>query len=224
MAAGHEPSPFMRGRVMQRGSILSPVVLSSLLAATAGCSAGERPATPPSGATALLGLGDSLTYGAHSLTDVSLPTTGYVDDFDNMLVPPPPITNYGCPGETSASFLGLTAPCPFQGMHPLHTRFSGTQVSAATTFLAGAPNAAVLLSVGGNDARAFLQGCGSPNPDPACVSSQLPSAVAAYGANLSMILDALEAQSASAPIIVINLYNPFRTGTAADVQTDGFIG
>src|ERR1700682_836898 len=91
-----------------------------------------------------LALGDSLAYGFQlgkylaELPNVNAATftTGYVDDFAAMVravQDPLPAVNFGCPGETTASYF---AGCAFsQAGGPLHNGYGGSQEAAALAVL-----------------------------------------------------------------------------------------
>ena len=90
-----------------------------------------------------LALGDSLAYGyqyAKFLAefpniDATSFDTGYVDDLAARLRTVRPgiqTVNYGCPGETTASYF---TGCAYQATFPLHVGYSGSQAAAALAFL-----------------------------------------------------------------------------------------
>ena len=63
--------------------------------------------------------------------------TGYVDVFASELhsiEPAIQVVNYGCPGESSSTFIRSGCPVALNGF-PLHDPFSGPQLDAAIAFL-----------------------------------------------------------------------------------------
>ena len=90
-----------------------------------------------------LALGDSFTYGFQGPKFAAgLPpsayNTGYVDDFGarlRQIQPNITTVNYGCPGESTTSF--INGPCPWSAAgQQLHDAFAGSQLDAAVAFLA----------------------------------------------------------------------------------------
>ena len=71
--------------------------------------------------------------------------TGYVDDFGlrlRQIQPTITTVNYGCPGETTSSF--MTGPCLWTTLgQQLHDNFSGSQLGAAIAFLKAHPGEVV---------------------------------------------------------------------------------
>jgi lysophospholipase L1-like esterase len=162
-----------------------------------------------------LALGDSLTYGFSTAKALAgLPpsafTTGYVDDFAARLTAiRPRITtvNYGCPGETTTSF--LTGPCVWRAAgHALHDDYPGAQVDAAVAFLRTHRGAVspITLTLWGNDLRLFVTACGG---DPDCLHRTAPGAISQLTANLATILHRVRAAAPDAEIIVTGAYSPY---------------
>src|SRR5262249_27988304 len=86
--------------------------------------------------------GDSIAYGYQLLKVLAgLPpsafNTGYVDDFGvrlRQIRPGISTVHYGCPGESTVSF--ISGPCPWSAAgQQLHDPFSGSQLDAAVSFL-----------------------------------------------------------------------------------------
>ncbi len=160
-----------------------------------------------------LALGDSLAWGLQPAT-VDF-THGYVFDFSAMLAQVrPDITtlNYGCPGETTSTF--LTIHCTNVGQP--HNNYSGSQMSAALAFLRAHRGqvSPITLDIGGND-LATLYGC-LLQPDPvSCVNGGLPGVLGTVQANLDQALSDLRTAAPNAEIIVMQYYNP----TAATIPT-----
>jgi lysophospholipase L1-like esterase len=160
-----------------------------------------------------LALGDSHTYGfQNSKFFAGLPpaafNTGYVDVFATRLrVIRPDITlvNYGCPGESTSSF--IVGPCLFNELGlPLHDAFEGSQLDAALAFLAAHPGqvSPITLQLFGNDMLDLFRSCAG---DFACIQREAPSAIELFGQRLTVILDRLRAAAPSAEIIVMGGWN-----------------
>lgn len=160
-----------------------------------------------------LALGDSLAYGyqdamfraeaaAGDIDPATFP--GYAGDFAGMLREirhNVRLVNYGCPGETTASyFVGCTFSAV--GHFPLHNTYSGSQEAAALAFLRAHRGqvSPITLDNGANDVTPCMS-----SPDPTC----FPNAIAAVGANLDRALAELRAAAPNAEIIVMKYYDPF---------------
>jgi lysophospholipase L1-like esterase len=167
-----------------------------------------------------LALGDSITYGFQlSRARAGLPpsafNTGYVDDFGARLqqIQPSIITvNYGCPGETTKSF--IDGPCPWTaGGGQLHDSFSGSQLGAAVAFLRAHPGdvSPITLTLWGNDVREFVGSCTDESGaiDPVCIQKGIPGFFHGVSTNLDTILGKLRAAAPNAEIIVTGTWDSF---------------
>jgi lysophospholipase L1-like esterase len=191
------------------------IVLAVLLASA---DQGSRPAgaappptfNPPK--QFYLSLGDSLAYGLqfqkyndeYPNVIASTFNTGFVDDFAALLAAVRPgiqTVNYGCPGETSDTF--LTGGCGWlqDPANTLHTPFTGSQMSAALAFLGAHPGqvSPITLDMGIND---LLFGCGL-TPD--CAAQTLPQITT----NLNAILSALRQAAPYSEILVVQYDDAF---------------
>jgi lysophospholipase L1-like esterase len=198
-------------------------LLALAVALTAGCSARPdasgpqgvlasitTPATSARTTTAApstgwyLALGDSLAAGRQPTTG-DQPTRGYAGPVLAGLQQTEPGTqlkNLGCSGETTGSLLrgGL---CRYP---------EGTQLAAATAFLAAHPGAVplVTLDIGANNVLA----CAGAAIDPTCAANATTSAAT----DLASILGRLRAAAPQARIVVLTYYNPllaaYRQGAA----------
>jgi len=160
-----------------------------------------------------LALGDSLAYGyqqakfdagvAAGHLDAAAFNTGYVDDFAALVravQDPLPTVNFGCPGETTASYF---AGCGFsRAGGPLHNAYVGSQEAAALAFLRAHRGQVGLITLdnGAND----ISPC-QTSPDPACI----PNALAQVAANLNRALGELRQAAPHAEIIVMQYYDPY---------------
>ena len=186
------------------------VALIVLLGALAGAARGTSGTQ-----TFYLALGDSITYGiqptkAKPGAPPSAFHTGYVDVFAARLRKRSPqleVVNYGCPGESTVTFVRGGCPAFRDGIE-LHDAFQGSQLKAALSFLQAHPGevSPVTLTLFGNDwLPLLLDTC---TGDVACVRKRGPSAIASFGSRVRSIVQRLRAASPSAEIIVTGAWNP----------------
>ena len=171
-----------------------------------------------------LALGDSLAYGFQSFKFAEdLPpsayNTGYVDVFGARLrqIRPAIVTvNYGCPGESTESF--VTGGCIWTTTgHLLHDSFSGSQLQAALTFLIAHPDqvSPITFTLGTNDLPGLLTPCTvNGNIDGNCVLQNAPSFISNVVGRISAILHALRSAAPSAEIIVMGAPDPYISALA----------
>jgi lysophospholipase L1-like esterase len=162
-----------------------------------------------------LALGDSVTYGYQASKIVPGFTaedfdTGYVDVFAaelRRIQPSIRVVNYGCPGESSTTFISGRCPVVQTGF-PLHDPFSGPQLDAALAFLRAHPGevSPITITLWGNDVRELLAACG---PDLSCVRSGAPATIDRLASNLDSILRRLRAAAPHAEIIVTGAWDSF---------------
>jgi lysophospholipase L1-like esterase len=161
-----------------------------------------------------LALGDSLAYGFEQAKFSAGATaqtfdTGYVDDFAaaiHALRPDVGVTNYGCPGETTSSYLSGCAWHAVYGL-PLHSTYTSSQETAALAFLHAHPGqvSPITIDLGANDALGVISGC---HFDSTCIGQALPGVLQTIGANTSLTLAHLRAAAPRSEIIVMQYYNP----------------
>jgi lysophospholipase L1-like esterase len=159
-----------------------------------------------------LALGDSYAYGFQNSKFVAgLPPaafdTGYVDVFAARLRAIRPnitVVNYGCPGESTTSF--IVGPCPFHALGQLHDGFEASQLDAATAFLAAHPGqvSPITLQLFGNDMGELIRSC---DGDFVCIQRAAPAAIASFGQRLAAIVDRLGAAAPDTEIIVVGGWN-----------------
>jgi lysophospholipase L1-like esterase len=157
-----------------------------------------------------LALGDSLAFGFQQAKFLAnLPTenpsvfnTGYVDDFSTMLQTFKPAirtVNFGCPGETSVSF--IVGPCVYAQHFQLHNSYgtASNQLDAALDFLKlhRGQVSPITIDLGAND----VDGC---NLDLTCIQA----GIANVATNMRTILTDVRDAAPSAEIIVMEYYNP----------------
>jgi lysophospholipase L1-like esterase len=159
-----------------------------------------------------LALGDSITYGvqnarlAAGLPPAAFP--GYVEPFaDRMRTfePDLQVVNYGCPLESTSTFIAGPCPGKLVGV-TLHDDFEGSQLNAATTFLNAHRGqvSPITLHLFGGDLRELNAACGG---DQACVLARAPAAIAQFEIRLGTILEQVRASAPDAEIIVIGAWN-----------------
>jgi lysophospholipase L1-like esterase len=154
-----------------------------------------------------LSLGDSMAYGYQpTKPDTAGPAafdTGYVDVLAARLRKISPgirVVNYGCPGESSLTF--MRGGCEFP-RKKLHNTFRGTQLAAALSFLKAHEGevSPVTVTLWGNDLAPLSQR-----------GKKAPSEIAAFGARFGSILKQLRAAAPTAEIIVAGAWNPEANG------------
>ena len=196
----------------RRRSVCALLAAATLSSAAPAWSADPAPKfNPPK--QYYLALGDSHAYGFQSWKFAAgLPpaafNTGYVDMFAlrlRAIRSDIAVVNYGCPGESSTSF--LAGPCPFTALGlPLHDEFEGSQLDAATAFLTAHPGlvSPITVQLFGNDMLDLIRRCAG---DFACIQGEAPAAIAALGRNLRVILGRLRQAAGEAEIIVLGGWN-----------------
>lgn len=163
-----------------------------------------------------LALGDSLAFGFqfHIFNQhfPAVPPTlfehGYVDDFRQMLHPIRPdieTINYGCPGETTDSFIRGGCLYTLQGF-PLHDSYSGSQLDAAITFLRAHHGqvSPITFNLGTNDLNVLSDRCGD---DVSCYKREGPIVIDQIAEHLDEILGALRAVAPTSEILTFTNYN-----------------
>ena len=216
----------MRLRLAAVSVILVALVAGALPAAAESSEQSAKPGKY------YLSLGDSLAFGFQQAKfndlfpneNPAAFNTGYADDFAAALRTIRhhlTTVNYGCPGETTTSFINGPCPYPF-ALHNAYTK--GSQLATAVDFLEDHPKQVnpITIDLGSNDALALLHACGIPPLTPAalqCVSPQVPGLVNQVATNLRTIIATLHNASPNSEIIVLNLYNPF---IVFDSPLDGF--
>jgi len=198
---------------MALGRIAAVGVCAVALGLVASVALGSPRSVAASPERYYLALGDSLTYGLQpAKVDAGLPPsrfrTGFVDVFAarlRKLVPSIRVVNYGCPGESTVTF--VRGGCPWlNGGRELHDSFSGSQLQASLAFLHAHPGqvSMITLNLGGNDAEAFSTAC---RGNFACARSRAPRAIAQIGSRLGSILHRLRLAAPKANMTVIGVWN-----------------
>jgi lysophospholipase L1-like esterase len=197
---------------LRRSIIVISITILALISSAAPASAEATPIfNPPK--RYYLALGESIAFGyQRSKVIRGLPPsafdTGYVDVFADRLRairPDLTVVNYGCPGESTVTF--VQGDCIWTSLgNLLHDAFSGTQVDAALAFLSehSGQVSPITITLWGNDVGAFVNSCGG---DLDCIFDGAPAAIAAIASNLGAILGRLRAAAPEAEIIVTGAWN-----------------
>lgn len=162
-----------------------------------------------------LALGDSITYGYQAYKHAAgLPPsaydTGYVDVFAAYLREIQPgitVVNYGCPGESTRSF--LKGPCLWTEFgEQLHDSFTGRQLDAALSFLREHPGevSPITVTLWGNNVREFSAEC---EGDATCIESGAFKFIDDLSKDLAKILRVLRKEAPDADIIVTGSWDSF---------------
>ena len=169
-----------------------------------------------------LALGDSIAYGMQptKMKPGARPAdfkTGYVDVVAarlRKLSPGLQVVNYGCPGESTVTF--VRGGCPaFADRIRLHDAFRGSQLKAALAFLRAHPGdvGLITLTLYGNDwLPVLLDTC---KGKVACARARAPEATAAFGSRLASIIRQLRAAAPNADIVATGAWNPDPSQLAA---------
>lgn len=191
--------------------LLLGLTLAGVLALTASATSGAKQATRRG---YYLALGDSFAYGFQPGKPPTAPPssfdTGYVDVFAarlRKLSPSLQVVNYGCPGESTRTF--VAGECPARGdVKALHSSFKGAQLDAALSFLRAHRGAVspITVTLWGNDwLPVLLNTC---HGDVACARKHAPSETKAFAARLTAILRRIRAAAPDAEIIGTGAWNP----------------
>ena len=210
-------------RARRRRSVVAVFALLGALLIT-----GARvPAAVASAAPTYLALGDSLAYGMqigklkteiaeHRVSAQSF-DTGYVDVLAAKLrdvTPDLAVVDLGCPGETSASFLG--GPCAFATSGkpfgttplPLHVPYAGSQMDAALHFLATHPEVTTItIDLGINDVRSVELNCANDVDFTRCTNDGWNVARVQTASNLRDIVQRLHAAAPAATLVALGYYD-----------------
>ena len=206
-------SPGLKGGSTRRAAIAVTISLFMFVSNAGPTSAATAKFNPPK--SYYLALGDSVTYGYQASKIVPGFAaddfdTGYVDVFATELrsiQPAIQAVNYGCPGESSTTFIHGGCMVALTGF-PLHDPFSGPQLDAALAFLRAHRGevSPITITLWGNDVRELLRACG---PDLSCVLSGAPAMIDRLAFNIDLILGRLRAAAPNAEIVVTGAWDSF---------------
>ena len=210
------------------GSVACALLAGATLSASAQARSTTKPApatltpsTPVTPGSGYLALGDSVSFGYMEPTVVPAPDysdgasfVGYPQMLGSELGLK--VANAACPGETSASLLNTgaqsngcetnadgTTTGAYRVAHPLHVKYSGSQMAYANTYLKRHPGVRlVTLMIGANDAFA----CETTTSD-GC-QSELPSVVTKITKNVHTILSTLRHKDHyNGQLVVVDYYS-----------------
>jgi lysophospholipase L1-like esterase len=194
-------------RRIRRPLLGSTTVLGLVVAVVFALPGGARGASPPvyqPPQSYYLSLGDSMAFGfqpskARPGARPSAFDTGYVDVFAarlRKLSPQIQVVNYGCPGESAASF---TRRCPWLADgQKVHDPFRGSQLDAAVSFL---------RAHRGEVSPITLTLWGNPLAPLSAKGKRAPTAIASFASRFNSILERLRAAAPTAEIIVSGAWN-----------------
>jgi lysophospholipase L1-like esterase len=191
------------------------------------------PSTPITRGSGYLALGDSVSFGYQEPTVVPAPDYTNAANFvgfpeviasDLHLK----LTNLACPGETSSSLINDSAPSfgcetspsptspAYRPTFPLHTKYSGSQLSAAVKYLKANPKTRlVTLMVGANDY--FL--CVATTSDQCQSATEQIGVVGTVAKNVRTIVTALRNKAHyNGQLVLVDYY---ATSTALAAATEG---
>jgi len=163
----------------------------------------------------LLALGDSIAFGYDPFGDFTKDKnfSGYPEALDEEFS----VKNSACPGETSASFLSMTAPdngCrSYRSRYPLHVNYGDnpTQMAYAlsrvTSSEAEDVPTQITLNISGNDIFLVQARCATdPQGPAACFAAAAPALITSVATNVATILGTLRGAGYAGPITYMNLY------------------
>ena len=191
------------------------------------------PSTPITRGSGYLALGDSVSFGYQDPTVVPAPDYTSAANFvgfpevvasDLHLK----LTNLACPGETSSSLINSSAQSfgcetslspttpAYRTTFPLHTKYTGSQLSAAVKYLKAHPNTRlVTLMIGANDY--FL--CQATTPDQCASSTEQIDVVGTVAKNVRTIVTALRNKAHyDGQLVLVGYYS---TSSALAAATEG---
>jgi lysophospholipase L1-like esterase len=160
-----------------------------------------------------LALGDSIAYGIQPTKEGSSPAkynTGYVDVVAASLRRQQPglvVVNFGCPGESTVTFVKGGCPWLAEGKK-LHNPFRGSRQAAALAFVHDHRGQVgpITLTLAGNDIIPAFDDC--PRATfVTCIKSRAPKVIASFSARLGVIVRRLRAAAPGVPIVVTGMWN-----------------
>jgi lysophospholipase L1-like esterase len=196
-----------RGRTIPavpRRLFLFVLLLSGLvgaISAAGAVAATITPTTPVTRGSEYLALGDSVTFGYQEPNTVPAPNyhdpaslPGFPEHLRSELHVS--VTNLACPGETSGSLINvhtLSNGCEngYRKLYPLHTKYSGAQLSYAVSFLRQHSRVRLVsLMIGANDI--FL--CEKNSPSHCLSPADQNKTISMVARNVKAILSAIRTQ------------------------------
>ncbi|TWP37041.1 SGNH/GDSL hydrolase family protein [Leekyejoonella antrihumi] len=199
-----------------RGWLTRLVVLLAAVALIEATSAAPALASQPRHpAQYYLSLGDSLAFGYQPNQVDTNPANfrSYAEDYA-AFTPRLRLVNYGCPSETTGTFINGGCPWTATDHLPLHNSYgtATSQLGATEAFLTAHRGQVSLVSLdlGNNDLLALVYGCeaGEPSNLLTCIETGLPGTLSTMATNLGRILATVHQLAPNAQIALFNLYNP----------------
>jgi lysophospholipase L1-like esterase len=198
---------------MKRSIVVASVSLLILVTMVGPAEGAPPKFNPPK--SYYLALGDSFSFG-YQVTRLTSPPDaaafdhGFVDALGvylRSIEPTIRTVNYGCPGESTFTFIQGGCPAAAQGF-PLHDTFAGTQLDAAVAFLRAHPGevSPITISLVLNDVQVFIAECAF---EPVCIQRGAPATIEQITTNVAMILERLRRAAPNVEVIVLGPYDPF---------------
>jgi lysophospholipase L1-like esterase len=198
---------------MRRTILTAISILAFTISAATASAAPALKFNPPK--SYYLALGDSFSFG-YQVTKLTTPPDpaafdhGFVDGLSvylRSIQPEITTVNYGCPGESTVTFIQGGCPATALGF-PLHDSFFGAQLDAAVAFLQAHPGevSPITISLVLNDVQRFIADCAF---QPLCIQQGAPATIQRITANLATILKRLREAAPNVEIIVLGPYDPF---------------
>ncbi|HEV3478364.1 MAG TPA: SGNH/GDSL hydrolase family protein [Gaiellaceae bacterium] len=194
-----------RKRLLPLAGIVYAAAACALIVLASASAAGPPPVYQPP-QSYYLSLGDSMAYGfqPNKAKRGARPSdfdTGYVDVFAarlRKLSPKIQVVNYGCPGESTVTFVRGGCPARAEGIK-LHDAFRGAQLEAAVAFLRAHRGqvSPITLTLWGADLAPL-----------SAKGNRAPRAIASFASRFNAILRRLRAAAPTAEIIVSGAWNP----------------
>jgi lysophospholipase L1-like esterase len=186
--------------------------------------ASQHAAPPVTAGSYYLALGDSTTFGYRELTNAPTPDRtdaasfrGYPELVGQML--DLKVVNASCPGETTGSFIDVTAQsngceansdgvaaAGYRTNYPLHESYPNSQLAYAKSFLTHHLKSTklVTLQLGANDG--FI--CQKEKPNHCTTPDEIGPVVQQIAANVAKIVKQLRKTGYTGQFLVVNYYSP----------------
>jgi lysophospholipase L1-like esterase len=229
----------LRTSWLGRRAILVAVAAASICAALAlpasssSASAARFHSRPVVAGSGYLALGDSITFGYREPDTTPPPDfldaatfVGYPEDVGAAFGLE--VTNAACPGETTGSFIAVTAQsngCEhsasggpgYRTAFPLHVDYTGSQLAFAVGFLKTHPGTRLVsLMLGANDASI----CKATTAD-GCLS-EFPTVLRRIQTNVTTILKAIRVEAGyRGQIVILNYYSRNYANPLSNLASEG---
>ena len=220
-------------RTLLAGAAIAVVGAAAAIAVPA-VAAAPLAAAPVTAGSYYLALGDSVPFGFREATNPPTPDytdaanfTGYPELVGRALNLK--VVNASCPGETSSSFINVTAQsngceadsdgvtqAGYRTNFPLHRNYTGSQLAFAESFLKSHKNTKlVTLMIGANDG--FI--CQKSTVDQCTSPSEIGAVVTKVEKHVTTIVKGLRATGYTGQLLVVNYYSIDYTATQAGAVT-----